>query len=151
MQVSVPSGVPEAVTLASAGYIGVIVVALINPLWFAEITGITSLGTPWLYVLVMAMVPILSNLALPPILTVTVMGGLYSTLPFDGIDPNLLACSLSWGWALNLTASPFGGVPLILGRIISIPSTRLSWHWNGAFSVIMFLWCSLCLGLLASG
>ncbi|OED35556.1 hypothetical protein AB833_30565 [Chromatiales bacterium (ex Bugula neritina AB1)] len=148
---SVPAGVPEAITLASAGYIGVIVVALIDPLWFAGKTGITSVAEPWLYVHVMALVPLLSNLAMPPILTVTVMGGLYSTLPFAGIDPNLLACSLSWGWALNLTASPFGGVPLILGRITGIPSTRLSWHWNGLFSVIMFLWCSGCIALLARG
>lgn len=145
---SVPAGVPEAVTLASAGYIGVIVVALINPYWFADITGITSLGAPWLYLVVMALVPILSNLAMPPILTVTVMGGLYSTVPFKGIDPNLLACSLSWGWALNLTGSPFGGVPLILGRIIQIPGTQLSWQWNGMFSVIMYLWCSVCIALL---
>lgn len=145
---SVPAGVPEAVTLASAGYIGVIVVALINPHWFTDITGITSLGAPWLYLLVMALVPLLSNLAMPPILTVTVMGGLYSTVPFKSIDPNLLACSLSWGWALNLTGSPFGGVPLILGRITQIPGTRLSWQWNGAFSVIMFLWCSVCIALL---
>ena len=142
---SVPAGVPEAVTLASAGYIGVIVVAMISPPWFAGVTGITSLGAPWLYFLVMGSVPILSNLAMPPILTVTVMGGLYSTLAFEGIDPNLLACSLGWGWALNLTASPFGGVPLILGRLIGISSTRLSWHWNGLFSLLMFLWCAMCL------
>ncbi len=147
---SVPAGVPEAVTLASAGYIGVIVVALVSPQWFADATNITSLSAPWLYFLVMVMVPVLSNLAMPPILTVTVMGGLYSTLPFEGIDPNLLACALGWGWALNLTASPFGGVPLILGRITGIASTRLSWHWNGVFSAMMFAWCSLCLYLLTS-
>ncbi len=147
---SVPAGVPEAITLASAGYIGVIVVSLINPLWFAEVTGVTSVAEPWLYLLVMASVPLLSNLALPPILTVTVIGGLYSTLPFEGTDPNLVACSLSWGWALNLTASPFGGVPLILGRITGIPSTRLSWQWNGLFSVAMFLWCAVCITLLAT-
>lgn len=147
---SVPAGVPEAITLASAGYIGVIVVALVNPDRVAEATGITELTGPWLYLLFMACVPLLSNLAMPPILSVTVLGGLYSTLPFEGTNPNLLACALVWGWALNLTASPFGGVPLILGRITSIPSTHLSWRWNGTFSLLMFLWCSVCMAILAS-
>jgi len=147
---SVPAGMPEAITLASAGYIGVTAVALVNAVWVAEVTGITELTEPWLYLMFMASVPILSNLALPPILSVTVLGGLYSTLNFDGIDPDLLACSLIWGWALNLTGSPFGGVPLILGRITGISSTRLSWRWNGSFSLIMFLWCSLLMTILAS-
>jgi hypothetical protein len=145
---SIPAGVPEAITLASAGYIGVIVVALVNPDQVASVTGITNLSEPWLYLVAMAAIPVLSNLAMPPILTVTVLGGLYSTLPFDGIEPDILACALIWGWALNLTASPFGGVPLILGRITGISSTRLSWHWNGVFSILMFLWCTALLAIL---
>lgn len=146
---SVPAGTPEAITLACAGYIGAVVVALVNPEQVAEVTGITSIAEPWLYLLAMAAIPVLSNLAMPPILTVTVLGGLFSTLPFAGISPDLFACALIWGWALNLTASPFGGVPLILGRITGISSTRLSWHWNGVFSLLMFLWCSVWLALIA--
>jgi hypothetical protein len=145
---SVPAGTSEAITLACAGYIGVIVVALVNPQQVAEATGITGIAEPWLYLLAMAAIPLLSNLAMPPILTVTVLGGLFSTLPFEGISPDLFACALIWGWALNLTASPFGGVPLILGRITGLSSTRLSWHWNGVFSLLMFAWCSVWLAIL---
>jgi hypothetical protein len=47
---------------------------------------------------------------------------------------------MALGWALNLTASPFGATALILGRITGIPGTTLSWKWNTGFTLAMWLW-----------
>jgi hypothetical protein len=87
------------------------------------------------YIGVMTLVPLLSNLAIPPMLTVTFLGSLYSALPDSHLEPTLLAASMALGWALNLTASPFGATALILSRITNIPGTTLSWRWNTGFTL----------------
>ena len=142
---SLPSGAPEAVTLAAAGYLGVVVAALVNPAQLAAALPLLNSANPLMYVALMAIVPLASNLALPSIVTVTFLGSLFSALPANGLNPDLIACALLWGWGLNLTASPFGGVPLILGRITGIAGTTLSWRWNGLFSLLLFGWCSFAL------
>ena len=142
---SVPAGTPEAVTLAAAGFLGVVVAGLTDPDLLAASMPILRDSNPLIYVLAMAAIPIASNFALPSIMTVTFLGSLLSSLPEGRLHPDLIACALLWGWGLNLTASPFGGVPLILGRITGIPSRVLSWHWNGWFSILLFIWCSAAL------
>ena len=97
----------------------------------------------------MLIVPVASNLAMPPMLTVTFMGSLYSALPESQLDPTLLATALVLGWTLNLTASPFGATALILSRITGIAGTTLSWRWNGSFSVAAFLWAALVLAVIS--
>ncbi len=146
---SVPAGAPEAVTLAAAGYLGIVVAALVNPETLAARLPMLNSAGPVVYVMLMAIIPIASNLALPSIMTVTFLGSLLSALPAGNLNPDLVACALLWGWGLNLTASPFGGVPLILGRITGIPGKTLSWRWNGLFSLLQFLWCSIALMVLS--
>ena len=77
------------------------------------------------YVAMMTLVPLASNLAAPPMLTVTFFGSLYSALPASHLDPSVLAASMALGWALNLTASPFGATALILDQLAQI-SQRLA-------------------------
>lgn len=146
---TVPAGTPEAVTLAAAGYLGIVVAALADPQQLARGLPILNTANPLLYVLLMALIPIASNFALPSIMTVTFLGSLLSALPAGQLNPDLIACALLWGWGLNLTASPFGGVPLILGRITGIDGRTLSWHWNGRFSILLFIWCSIALVALS--
>ncbi|MGB7204965.1 MAG: hypothetical protein WBD37_05800 [Anderseniella sp.] len=150
VQTSIPTGSPEAVTLSSAGYIGIVAAGLSNPEWLAELSNLNQWQPITIYLIVMAIVPLASNLAMPPMLTVTFLGSLYSALPYSPLDPTLLATSLALGWALNLTASPFGATALILSRITGIKGTTLSWKWNGAFTIACFLWASLVLSILSS-
>jgi hypothetical protein len=148
-RISIPSGSPEAVTLSSAGYIGIVAAGLSNAPWLADLAGFNTWPPVVVYLTIMAIVPIASNLAMPPMLTVTFIGSLYSALPDSPLNPTLLAASLALGWALNLTASPFGATALILGRITGIPGTTLSWKWNGGFTIAAFVWAALVLGLLS--
>ncbi len=146
---SIPSGSPEAVTLSSAGYIGIVAAGLSNAPLLVDMAGLNSWPPVAVYLGVMAIVPLASNLAMPPMLTVTFMGSLYSALPETALNPTLLAASLALGWALNLTASPFGATALILGRITGIPGTTLSWKWNGGFTIAAFSWAALVLAVLS--
>ncbi len=143
---SVPAGSPEAVTLSAAGYIGIVAAGLSNAPVLADLAGLEAWSPVTVYLAVMLIVPVASNLATPPMLTVTFIGTLYSALPDSQLDPTLLATALALGWTLNLTGSPFGATPLILGRITGISGTTLSWRWNGTFTVVAFLWAALVLG-----
>ena len=137
---SVPAGSPEAVTLSAAGYIGIVVAGLSNPQWLVQAVGLEVLAPVMAYLAAMAIVPLASNLAMPPMLTVTFLGSLYSRLPGSPLDPSLLAAAFALGWAINLTASPFGATSLILSRITGIAGTTLSWKWNGRFSLLACVW-----------
>ncbi len=146
---SIPSGSPEAVTLSAAGYIGIVAAGLSNASSLANTAGLETWSPVAVYLAIMLIVPVASNLAMPPMLTVTFMGSLYSALPDSQLDPTLLATALALGWTLNLTASPFGATALILGRITGIPGTTLSWRWNGTFTVAAFLWAAFVLGAIS--
>jgi len=140
--ISIPAGSPEAVTLSSAGYIGIVAAGLSNAPALAEWAGISSIPAIAAYIGVVTLVPLLSNLAIPPMLTVTFLGSLYSALPDSHLEPTLLAASMALGWALNLTASPFGATALILSRITGIPGTTLSWKWNTGFTLAAWGWAA---------
>jgi hypothetical protein len=148
--VSIPAGSPEAVTLASAGYIGIVAAGLADAPALAEWASISAVAPVAAYIGVMTLVPLLSNLAIPPMLTVTFLGSLYSALPDSHLEPTLLAASMALGWALNLTASPFGATALILSRITNIPGTTLSWRWNTGFTLAAWGWAAAIL-FAASG
>lgn len=139
---SIPDGSPEAVTLACAGFIGIVAVGLADADALARSTGILNWPPIVIYLAAMTIVPLASNLAMPPMLTVTFMGSFYSALPASDINPTVLAASMALGWALNLTASPFGATALILGRITAIPGTVLSWKWNTAFTLAAWIWAA---------
>jgi hypothetical protein len=145
--VSAPRGAPEALTLSIAGYCGIVAAGLMPPEILASLVRIDTVPPLLLYLAAAFLVPVASNAALPPILTVTFIGSLYSALPEPPGDPTLLAAAFALGWALNLTASPFGATGLVLSRATGIPATTLTWRWNGLFTVIAYLICALILAL----
>jgi hypothetical protein len=123
--------------------VGIIAAGLTNAPLVADAIGLNAIPPAFVYPAVMLLIPLASNLAMPPMLTGTFIGSVYSALPDPTLDPTLLAAALALGWALNLTASPFGATALILGRITGIPGTTLSWRWNGRFTLAAFAWASL--------
>lgn len=136
--VSMPGSSPEALTLGTAGYCGIMAAGLTDARAFADLIGLDGLSPIFVYLAVAALVPLASNAALPPMLVVTFLGSLFSALPGSPLDPTLLGLSFVLGWALNLTASPFGATALVLSRATGIPGTTLSWRWNGPFSLAAY-------------
>ena len=135
---SIPRSMPEALTLATGGYCGLMLASLLEPARVGAWLQLDRLPVAALYLLAVAIVPLLSHLAMPPILVVTFFGSVLIGNPALGIDPSLLGFAFVMGWCLNLTGSPFGTAVLVLGRATGVRGTALSWRWNGLFTVAAF-------------
>ena len=146
---ALPQGSPEAVTLALAGFVGTVLAGTVPVEALTTHLPADSVPPLALYLGVLTLIPAVSSLGLPPMLTVTFIGALLSKAFGAAIDPNLLALSLVMGWALNLTASPFGATNLILARTTGWPVSTLAFSWNGRFNAIAWTICAAALALLA--
>ena len=136
--VSVPRSLPEALTLATGGYCGLMLAGLLEPARVGAWLQLDRLPAEAIYLLAAAVVPLLSQLAAPPILVVTFFGSVLIGNPALGLDPSLLGFAFVMGWCLNLTGSPFGTTVLMLGRATGVRGTTLSWRWNGLFTLAAF-------------
>ena len=138
---TIPDGSPEAITLALAGFSGT-ALAIILPGAESGSAGFLLQLPPFAtYLAVVTLIPMASLLGLPAMLMVTFLGTFLSDALAGHINPDLLALSLVCGWAVNLTASPFGGTNLILSRITRIAATTLAFRWNAGFSIAAWAIC----------
>ena len=134
----IPRSMPEALTLSTGGYCGLMLAGLLDPARIAEWLQPGRLPPVAVYLLVVAIVPLLSQLAIPPIMTATFFGSLLTSLPGLDLDPTLLGFAFVMGWCLNLTGSPFGTTALLLGRATGVKGTAMTWRWNGLFTLASF-------------
>ena len=137
--ISIPRSMPEALTLATGGYCGLMLAGLVDPATVAGLLRLDRLPVEAIYPLAVAIVPLLSNLAMPPILVATFFGSLLIKVPGLDLDPTLLGFSFVMGWCLNLTGSPFGATALVLGRATGVRGTTITWRWNGWFTLVSYL------------
>ena len=135
---SIPRSMPEALTLSTGGYCGLMLAGLLDPAGIGEWLQPDRLPAVAIYLLVVAAVPLLSQLAVPPIMTATFFGSLLIGLPGLDLDPTLLGFAFVMGWCLNLTGSPFGTTALLLGRATGVKETAMTWRWNGLFTLASF-------------
>jgi len=143
----IPASSPEAATLGLAGYIGILTATLVDHGWLATRLAQIDIRPDVVYLAVSAFVPLASCIGLPPMMTVTFLGGVLVSLPELALNPSVLGLSLLVGWALNLTGSPFGATSLMLTRVVGIPGTTHAWRWNGGFTLIS--WCVAALVMMA--
>ena len=97
----IPNGSPEAATL-------------VNRNWLATNLSPWIPGPDFVYLAVSAIIPLVSCIGLPPMMTVTFLGGLLLTMPDLQLNPSILGLDLLVGWALNLTGSPWRHVTAAL-------------------------------------
>jgi hypothetical protein len=88
------------------------------------------------------------QIALSPILTVVFLGSVLSQFQVLPADPNLIFFSLGIGWALSMVASPNASASLLVSGITHIPTTTLTWKWNGRYAALCFAAFSLAILLL---
>ncbi len=137
-----PKNSPEASTLALGGFTGTVLAGVVPPESLATVFSFFGTHTSLLYVSITATVVLLSLVAMPPMLTVTFIGGAASRAEGIALEPDLLALALVLGWAVNLTGSPFGGTNLILSRQTGISVKNLAFDWNLRFSLMAFAVCA---------
>lgn len=134
-----PGSLNVAVTLACSGFIGRAAAGLTPATAVAEALGLAGLPDWLLLSAIPLFIALVSLLALSPTMMAVFMGSFFAALPQMPADPTLLAFSISCGWALSMTFSPFATVVLVVARAAALPAARLTWGWNTGFTLLAAL------------
>jgi hypothetical protein len=132
----------DAYLLGVAGFIGAAAARLAPVDMIAAHLALESIP-PWLFLSSLPVIIMLSgNIAMSPIMVVVFLAAVISALPVLPAEPDLIAVSLGAGWALSMTASPNATGPILLSGITRLPTTTLTWRWNGVYSLaaLVVLW-----------
>lgn len=139
----------DAYLLGVAGFIGAAAARLAPIDLIVANLALESIPA-WLFLSSLPVVIMLSgNIAMSPIMVVVFLAAVISALPVLPADPDLIAVSLGAGWALSMTASPNATGPILLAGITGLPTTTLTWRWNGVYSLAAL--AVLCAGFYAVG
>lgn len=146
-----PKSAPVAITLACSGYIGRAGAALVPAPELAQWLQLDAMPDFVLLSAIPLVLSLISLLALSPIMMAVFFGSLFGSLPQMPADPTLIALSISCGWGLAMTFSPFATVVLLIDRVAAIPARRLTWGWNLAFTILSALALVPIFALLTGG
>ena len=123
-----------AVTLATSGYIGRAAAGLTPANAVAEALGLAAMPDWMMLALIPSFTALISLFALSPTMMAVFLGSFFAALPVLPADATLIAFSISCGWALSMTFSPFATLILIVSRASGIPISTLTWRWNLLFT-----------------
>lgn len=137
--------------LSASGYIGRLSAEMV-PIDFvaALIDRYTMPDFMFLTMMSFIMVPV-SYLGVSPIMMAVFFGSILGALPILPVDPTLAALSISAGWALSMTTSPFATVVLMISNLSDTRPLKLSVGWNAAFSALALLTLSMVFFILTGG
>lgn len=134
--VELPGSVNIAITLAASGYIGRAAAGLVPAAEVADALGLQAMPEWLLLSAIPPFLCVVSLAALSPTMMAVFMGSFFAELPVLPGDPTLIAFSISCGWALSMTFSPFATVILIVSRASGISPRLLTWGWSLGFTLI---------------
>ena len=126
----------ELTLLVMAGIIGSLGAAIAAPL--ASNAGLSFAAVPtWLLLLcVFWSIPITGQLGMNPILAVSLFAPLLPTPEAMGLDPAILVCAITSGWALSGATSPFTASVLLIGALGKVNATHVGVRWNGIYALV---------------
>ncbi|KKL56560.1 hypothetical protein LCGC14_2244210, partial [marine sediment metagenome] len=134
-----PRSAPLAVTLAASGFIGRAGAALVPSAELASLLRLDAMPDFVLLSVLPVVIAMLGLFALSPIMTAIFIGSLFGSLPVLPADPTLLALSISCGWALSMTFSPFATIVLLMQRVGGLAPLTVTWRWNIVFTALAAL------------
>ncbi|MCP1199555.1 hypothetical protein [Notoacmeibacter sp. MSK16QG-6] len=149
--VNLPQSAPVAITLGLSGFLGVLAAAILPSQEIAAAIGLDGMPDFVLLTLLPILIAVISLLALSPIMLAVFFGTIFGSLPSLPADPTLLALSISCGWSLSMTMSPFATVVLQISRMGRIPATTLTFRWQWLFTVVAALSLLPIFALLTGG
>ena len=140
----------EVVILASAGFAGTLIAAALPVEAIAARFDALAIPGLLLPLLIFWFVVIGAQLALNPILTVTIAGAVLPAPLALGAPPEAVAAAYMMAWGIGTVASPFTLSVLIIAGIAEKDSRQVAWRWNGVFSLAMMLTASAWLCFVAA-
>ncbi|WAP70387.1 hypothetical protein [Jiella pelagia] len=133
--VELPAYRSELVLLVMAGIIGVLGGALIQPLASGHALDLSGIPVWLVLVAPVLVIPVLGQLGMNPILSVSMLAPLVPTPSSLGLSPNLFVAAITTGWALAGATSPFTATTLLVGRLGHVSALTVGLVWNRAFTL----------------
>lgn len=133
----------EVVLFASSGFIGVILIPLIDPQAASSLLVQAGISGAGLMILVSMIMLVFAFIGVNAIITVTLMLGILQQLPNLEVSAMVQASVISITWGLFAGASPFTASLRFISAFSGVSALRLGVGWNGPFSLgvlaIMYL------------
>lgn len=140
---NMPQNGTIAVTLACSGFLGRAGAGIVPGDELVSGLGLYMMPDWLLLGLIPVSLIVFSLLAFSPIMMAIFFGSLFGGLEVMPADPTMIALAISCGWALSMTFSPFATVVLLIQRVSGIPSRKLTFSWNLAFTTAAALFLLL--------
>ena len=125
----------EMTLIMMAGYIGTVGAAVLAPILNGLGLDLSLLPTWVLLVGFVWIIPLLGQLAMNPILAVTLIGPFIPPAETLGISPTAIVVALTAGWAISGASSPFTATQLLLAHHAGVSAWNVGLRWNGLFSL----------------
>jgi len=146
---ALPTMRSEIAIFACSGFLGIMVVPLVDTQALgAVITGM-GLHEGWVLVLSFWAVTICSAIGINPIISITLSVEVLPRLQGLQIEPLSVAIMAVSAWAVIVNFSPYSAAVRISGRIIGHDPVEIGMRWNAIFVTVMVVLSSL--GLLMFG
>jgi hypothetical protein len=133
----------EVVLFTSSGFIGVILIPLIDPVAASALLTQANVSNATLMIGISLVMVIFAFIGINAIITVTLILGALQQIPDLNISPLVQASVISLTWAIFAGASPFTASLRIISSFSGISPLRFGVMWNGWFSIstlaIMYL------------
>lgn len=129
----------EVALFASSGFIGVVLIPLIDPELVSQWLMWLNIGGAGVMVLVSLLILAFSFVGISAIVTVTVLLGVIQNMPELAIPPMVQASVIAITWALFAGASPFTASLRFISRFAGTAPFRFGVIWNGTFTVLVLL------------
>ncbi len=139
-----PGFVTEIGVFSMAGLLGPMVAALIPETAMNSVFSVVG-GQPVVLAMALLWTTVLfSVIGVHPIISVIVLGEL--VVRNGGISELAATLALLSGWAGAVTLAPFATTAVFIGRLVNQGVWRVTWGWNGLYSLGVLLLFSLFLG-----
>lgn len=129
----------EVVLFASSGFIGVILIPLIDTTWVNDWLHLAKVGDAWLMIIISLTIMVASLLMINPIITVTVILGVLQQLSNLTVPPVILVTAIVVTWAVLFGMSPFTAALRFISNFSTASPVVFGLVWNGIFNLTILL------------
>lgn len=141
---------PELVLLTMAGFIGTIGSQILVPIVAQSGLDLTELPGWVVLVSLVWILPIMGQLGMNPILSVSLIAPLLPTAAAMGVTPTAVITAITAGWALCGASSPFTATTMLVGKISHVSAVHVGLKWNGFYTLLCAIVLSVWVVIVAS-